>query len=410
MQKGAEAFQSEAQNQDAQIRDGLIRAGQGFVMAIPNLVITGLDAANKTTQFVNDFQHDPARAAEHVLGTALQAKQAIDHTKRYAADIIHNPAKPLNDFNKQSTSAKTEQAATFIGGAALGAFGAEFNLAKSTKQLIDTAKLLPEAEQANLFHNAIERLNGLLRKYDEPKIKAMEIGDGSQPPVEKEPIAQPSDAFVKHVESIKESFSEAQKQWMKEHKVDLEPIRRITDVPGCEELANAAGVFKREGGRQKIYVAEEFLQARQWKPNPNPDQVAQHEFGHALNAAAPSEHNGYGLSDHPEFRRAYRADIESHANGLPLEINLARFNSDRIAIRDEVFAEMFAHSRNTFGQSTSPFLFSVCLPASHDFHSTGTDRTETGPGNDFRLRATMQSGCSMSLCAVPKTNFLHRLA
>lgn len=148
---------------------------------------------------------------------------------------------------------------------------------------------------------------------------------------------RPSMHFLSEIQEAIDSLPKVERDFVREHKVKIKPVRRISDViPGAEP--NLPGVF--DPSENTIYMAEEVQSLGQWRHNPDTHFAIRHEIGHAANAKLHPF--GEWMSEGAEFRVAFRQDISGIT---PARLRDLRLEYAHIAsLRDEVFADLFAHT------------------------------------------------------------------
>lgn len=172
---------------------------------------------------------------------------------------------------------------------------------------------------------------------------------------------QPSEKFVAQLERVIQSLDPDELEYLKEHNVRINAVRRITDIKP-ELNAKTLGIY--DPSSKTIYVAEEMLSFGKWVPNNDVMFELRHEFGHAYNATA--HRFGEWMSNEPMFKAAFKKDLDNltptQRNELPLSSN-HKLNME--LARDEVYADMYAHaigleSNNQYSK-TLKALFPACL-------------------------------------------------
>jgi len=137
-------------------------------------------------------------------------------------------------------------------------------------------------------------------------------------------------------------------------------VRRISDIKP-EMGHNMAGIY--EPSNKTIYLAEQSWSHGLWQNNDDMMFVLRHEFGHAYNATANTL--GDWLSDSPKFIKAFNSDKAKLSKEILDELQLSEKFKSPVLARDEVFADMYAHSSGI--KSNNPYsmklktAFPLCL-------------------------------------------------
>ncbi|MBX9720147.1 MAG: hypothetical protein K2X81_02030 [Candidatus Obscuribacterales bacterium] len=116
-----------------------------------------------------------------------------------------------------------------------------------------------------------------------------------------------------------------------------------------EATKDLAGCYRESD--KAIYVPEEVFQNGHWGLNKDIDFVIRHEYGHALNVKAHPF--GEPLSDTKDFIQAFNQDFKPMAQQLKETLQLSEKYKTINAARDEVFADLWAHSTGQI--SNSPY-------------------------------------------------------
>jgi hypothetical protein len=108
-------------------------------------------------------------------------------------------------------------------------------------------------------------------------------------------------------------------------------------------------------------MAEEVLKQGKWVVNENLEFDFKHELGHAVNAKFSPF--GEPISETGEFRQAFRSDMQ---NIDPKKLDELLIPTDTIyATRDEVFADLYAHSKGALSSNSRSNqirdMFQKCL-------------------------------------------------
>jgi hypothetical protein len=159
------------------------------------------------------------------------------------------------------------------------------------------------------------------------------------------------EAQLKHVLG---RLSPGEKAFIEEHNIKIIQVRRIPPEKGN------LGAFY-DLSENTIYVPEEVLRLKKPVPNYDLEFAFRHEFGHAFNAKR--DPFGDYISNLKPFREALKEDLKRIPPNKLTELQL-RFPTDE-QLRDEVFADMYAHACSL--QSNNPrsmlmkSLFPNCL-------------------------------------------------
>ncbi len=202
---------------------------------------------------------------------------------------------------------------------------------------------IPKHPQAkpNAVLNEAKRDNIMLSQADD-------LGEGGAPrlrdadaeikaAIEKFP---PSEKFMAHLKRAIDSLDPFEAEFLRDQNIKVKAVRRIADL---EQNIDAAAIGIYNPGDRTIYLAEEVLSHGNWRQNDDIWFALRHEFGHAFNATA--DKFGELLSDSPVFRTAFKKDYDliSAEEKTLLRLTLKQRNSIN-EIRDEVFADAYAHS------------------------------------------------------------------
>ncbi|MEW6499798.1 MAG: hypothetical protein AB1589_46145 [Cyanobacteriota bacterium] len=86
-------------------------------------------------------------------------------------------------------------------------------------------------------------------------------------------------------------------------------------------------------------MPEEVMRMGKWAPNDNVSFALRHEFGHVFSAKFDALK--HALSDDPAFIQVFKSDFSSLSAS---KLNELRLSGRSLAnVRDEVFADMYAH-------------------------------------------------------------------
>lgn|GEM_PF-959094 len=196
----------------------------------------------------------------------------------------------------------------------------------------------------------------LMSKADDTDIgpKRPEGGRPREPVPEK---FRASPEFVASVKHVLARLSEGEREFLAKHDVAIKPIRQISDK--YPKKGNLGACY--DPSENTIYVGEKVLRYGEVVPNYDLDFGFRHEFGHAYNAKFDSL--GHYVSELPEFRTALKQDIKGISAEKLEELQLDFSTLEEL--RDEVFADMYAHATGL--QSSNPRsvqmkeLFPNCL-------------------------------------------------
>lgn len=127
-------------------------------------------------------------------------------------------------------------------------------------------------------------------------------------------------------------------QFLEDSAVEIIPVRRLEDwIPGKDKLGACYSPEHRA-----ILVPEEILRFGRWVPQDDLPFAIRHEFGHVFNAKHPEAIlNGHYLSDMTNFLDAYNLDVGRLTGDQLKELGLDKLG--KVAARDEIFADMYAH-------------------------------------------------------------------
>jgi len=179
----------------------------------------------------------------------------------------------------------------------------------------------------------------------------------SEKGVKGEPVAEkytPPKWFAAELTRILERLSPAERSFIADHGIKIVQVRRI-----APEKGNLGAFY--DFSENTIYVPEEVLRLKKPIPNYDLEFAFRHEFGHAFNAKR--DPFGDYISNLKPFREAINEDLKRIPPNKLTELQL-RFPTDE-QLRDEVFADMYAHACGL--QSNNPRsmlmkdLFPNCL-------------------------------------------------
>ncbi|MBP9094714.1 hypothetical protein KBI23_27085 [bacterium] len=158
----------------------------------------------------------------------------------------------------------------------------------------------------------------------------------------------PSQRFVAELQQAVEGLSAGERNFLREHNIVIKPVRRITDqFPDIN--TQTAGCF--DASEKTIYLAEEVFSKGKWVPNNDLPFMARHEFGHAYNAKIDAF--GDYVSNFKQFRESFQHDLQNIPPDVLDALQLSRtFRTPELA-RDEVFADIYAHTQGL--QSNNPY-------------------------------------------------------
>lgn len=170
----------------------------------------------------------------------------------------------------------------------------------------------------------------------------------------------PSEKFAAHLQRAIDSLDPFEAQHLSDNHIKIKPVRRISDIKP-EMGHNMAGIY--EPSNKTIYLAEQSWSHGLWQNNDDMMFVLRHEFGHAYNATANTL--GDWLSDSPKFIKAFNSDKAKLSKEILDELQLSEKFKSPVLARDEVFADMYAHSSGI--KSNNPYsmklktAFPLCL-------------------------------------------------
>lgn len=171
----------------------------------------------------------------------------------------------------------------------------------------------------------------------EAKPKVRDSDAETRAAIEKFP---PSETFVRQIERISQSLDQAELDHLEKHGIKIVAVRRIGNVNKSAD-SSTLGIY--DTGSKTIFIAEEAMSRGRWVMNTDTVFAIRHEFGHALNATA--DRFGEYLSNSPKFRAVFKQDFDLLGEGRINELRLAPAYKSRIElVRDEVFADLYAHS------------------------------------------------------------------
>lgn len=156
---------------------------------------------------------------------------------------------------------------------------------------------------------------------------------------------KPSERFQADLARAIEALSETELANLGLHEITIQPVNRLTDVLPCSERLGAC--YSPE--HKAIFVPQEIMRLGKWTSNNDVEFALSHEVGHVFNVKANvlSEHN---ISDAKTFRILFQGDKER----IPSEILASlELSDDAVKARDEVFADLYAHSKTL--NSNNPY-------------------------------------------------------
>lgn len=177
-----------------------------------------------------------------------------------------------------------------------------------------------------------------MSKTDDPAEGLPRRSDGT---LDGEPVSEkilPSDRFITELQHSVERLSESERNFLRQHGIQVKAVRRITDVP--EATDKLGGCYLQAD--KTIYIPEEIFRNGQWVKNNDLPFVLRHEYGHALNTKAHPF--GDPLSDKREFIEAFNQDFRVMPSQIKETLQLSEKYKTINATRDEVFADLWAHS------------------------------------------------------------------
>lgn len=208
--------------------------------------------------------------------------------------------------------------------------------------------------------------NIMLSKADDIGDHSPRLSDGVKPlrDTEKEITAAlekfpPSELFAQELKQVADSLTLRQTQYLAERGIDIVPVRRMNDIlPETPE--QMLGAFDRI--HKKIFIAEEVWSLLQWRKNTDLMFELRHEFGHALNALTTAD--GEYLSNESLFVKAFKEDFDKLSQSEIADMKL--FTTQRTTkeqIRDEIFADMYAHSTGITTSNPGSLKMKRAFPA-----------------------------------------------
>lgn len=159
----------------------------------------------------------------------------------------------------------------------------------------------------------------------------------------------PSEKFVAQLERVIESLGSDELEYLRQRGIRVEAVRRVNDILPDMDRATL-GIYNPDN--RTIYIAEEVLSLGKWRANFDVMFELRHEYGHAYNATAHKF--GDWLSDREDFVNAFNKDFENLSLDVQIELKLTSPPKRNLsAVRDEVFADIYAHSTGL--QSNNPY-------------------------------------------------------
>jgi hypothetical protein len=200
-----------------------------------------------------------------------------------------------------------------------------------------------------------------MSKADNP---AEGIPSHNESKLERKPVTEklpPSEQFVTELSRIVDGLPEDERAFLRQHGIEVKAVRRITDVP--EVTDKLGGCYLRADNA--IYIPEEVFRSGQWVKNNDIPFILRHEYGHALNAKAHPF--GDPLSDKREFIEAFNRDFDVLPLQLKETLQLSQKFKTVNAARDEVFADLWAHSTGTSSNNPYSQLMKQKFPSVLEF-------------------------------------------
>lgn len=209
-------------------------------------------------------------------------------------------------------------------------------------------KPMRPALAGNVPENFLNRPQSIPKVDDNPNVLKME-GQGSQKAGEaniKKPKSisdsLPSALFERELAKVIDTLTPYEKEFLAKHNIEIKAVKRICEATDTGSQ-RAAACYDR--GEKVILVAEEVLEGREWKRSFDLSFMLKHEFGHAYNDLKFKSEDW--LSNNSIFRQCYKKDLEQIMKEAPYifsgtKLDSKAFNAE--AIRDEVFADLYAHS------------------------------------------------------------------
>lgn len=155
-----------------------------------------------------------------------------------------------------------------------------------------------------------------------------------------------SEQFHVELTSAIGRLSEGEKANLNSCNISVQPVSRLTDVlPGVERLG---ACYSPE--HKRIFVPQEIFRRGEWVPNDDVEFALNHEVGHVFNAKAEPL-SEYNISDMSPLRSICQSELDN----VPAEVldSLQLSIKPSVAKRDEVFADLYAHSKGL--QSNNPY-------------------------------------------------------
>lgn len=157
----------------------------------------------------------------------------------------------------------------------------------------------------------------------------------------------PSERYVAELMKVAETLSKNERHFLQEHGIEVKAIHRITDVPDTTE--RMAGCYRRSD--KAIFVPEEVFRNGHWVKNDDVPFIVRHEFGHAFNEKRGKF--GQFISNRRDYAEAFMRDFKKVSPELLDQLGLSENFKPLELARDEVFADMYAHSSGL--QSNNPY-------------------------------------------------------
>ena len=298
-----------------------------LMLNIASLAAGGLGAASKGSELSN--VGTAAKTLEELSGAAKVSEMANE------GKFLANVAKDVQSFLAEQSKHLDQIAKAFDNhfprfpqNDMLPADGPPIRYVRENEQPVPGGK----KDDNVVFSTADKGGDGLPRNQGRPE---------SMP----EKIPLPSERFVAEVKQATETLSEGELANLKLHGIEIQPVRRLTDVmPGTEKL----GAFY-SPEHKTIFVPEEILRLGRWVPNDDVPFALNHEVGHVFNAKA--DNFGEYVSNFEQFRDIFQQDQRSVPSNVLDSLQLS--SKGIVARRDEVFADLYAHAKGL--KSNNPY-------------------------------------------------------
>ncbi|MBZ0184753.1 MAG: hypothetical protein K8F91_00775, partial [Candidatus Obscuribacterales bacterium] len=186
-------------------------------------------------------------------------------------------------------------------------------------------KIPREPQKAEALH---------MDRHDEPHPKNPASHLDQSRPIERPEHIRISDGFFGELIKAFDLLSPEQKQFLKMKGTKIQPVKRMTDVPGAK--INQGGGYR----ENVIYLPEEIMQNGHWVKNDDLSFRLRHEIGHALNEES-GVISGIPNSDRREFIKVFKEDL---ANASDESLRQLQLPLDQLQVaRDEVYADTYGH-------------------------------------------------------------------